>query len=157
MKTKLAPARHSGFTFIEALMTIAILGIMSALIVTAFSSAAADTNRIVSRQQQAALQNALNSWINGESNRTVASTTTATIFKNKTIEEIRAAYNGSATSLARLNLVSGYLDSVSASMFTAATTNAAKIKSGSLSSTKQYLSLPDWTAGNYPQVLLLAE
>ena len=150
-------ARRDGFTFIEALMTIAIMGIMAALIVSAFSNAAADSNRIVSRQQQAALQSALNSWINGESNRVNVINATTGSAKLRTIEEIRAAYNGSLTSLARLNLVAGYLDAVSANMFTSATANPAKIKSDSLNSTKQYISMPDWVTDDYPKVLLLAE
>jgi prepilin-type N-terminal cleavage/methylation domain-containing protein len=150
-------ARRDGFTFIEALMTIAIMGIMAALIVSAFSNAAADSNRIVSRQQQAAIQSALNSWINGESNRVNVINATTGSAKLRTIEEIRADYNGRLTSLARLNLVAGYLDSVSANMFTSATANAAKIKSDSLISTKQYISMPDWVSDDYPKVLLLAD
>ena len=51
-------------------MTIAILGIMATLVVSAFSNAGTDSARIVSRQQQASLQGALNAWVNGETNRT---------------------------------------------------------------------------------------
>ena len=149
--------RRDGFTFIEALMTIAIMGIMAALIVSAFSNAAADSNRVVCRQQQAAVQAAINAWVNGDSNRVNTINAATGTAKLRTVEEIRTDYNSRLTSLARLNLIATYLDTVSATMFTSATSNSAKIKSDSLNSTKQYLSLPDWASGNYPQVLLLAE
>ncbi|MFZ4763520.1 MAG: type II secretion system protein, partial [Roseimicrobium sp.] len=103
--------RASGFTLIEALMTVAILGIMAAVLVSAFSNTSTDTNRMVARQQQAAIQAALNSWVNGESNRANVINATTGTAKLRTIEEIRTTYNAVVTSSARLALISGYLDS----------------------------------------------
>jgi prepilin-type N-terminal cleavage/methylation domain-containing protein len=146
-----------GFTFIEALMTIAILGIMAAVLVSAFSSAATDASRMIARQQQAAIQAAVNSWVNGDSNRVNVVNATTGTGKLRTVEEIRADYNSRLTSLARLNLVAGYLDSPTVAHLTSSTVNSGKIKSEALTATKQFISLPDWTATGYPQVLLTAE
>lgn len=151
------PRRHHGFTFIEALMTIAILGIMAAVLVSAFSSAATDASRMIARQQQAAVQAAVNAWVNGENNRVNVINATTGTAKLRTVEEIRADYNSRLTSLARLNLVAAYMDTTTVSHLTSSTTNSGKIKSEALSATKQYISMPDWAANSYPQVLLNAE
>ena len=157
MNIRVTANRHQGFTFIEALMTIAILGIMAAVLVSAFSSAAADASRMIARQQQAAVQAAVNAWVNGEGNRVDVINATTGTAKMRTIEEIRTDYNSKASSKARLDLVAAYLDTTSAGHFNSYTTNSAKIKSEALSVTKQYISMPDWAANSYPQVLLVAE
>ena len=157
MKTPLSRSRTAGFTFIEALVTIAILGVMAAILVSAFSSAATDASRMISRQQQAALQGAVNAWVNGDDNRANVINATTGTAKLRTVEEIRTAYNGLANSLARLNLIAAYLDDATKNHFISYTTNSSKIKSEALNSTKQYLSLPNWAANSYPQVLLLSE
>ncbi|MGZ9159463.1 MAG: type II secretion system protein [Nitrospira sp.] len=146
----------AGFTLVEALITIAIIGIMAAMLVSAFSSTAQDTSKMVARQQQAALQSALNEWVNGEGNRSTVINATAGTAKMKTIEEIRTTYNAAATTLARYTLIQSYLDDVSKGHFNSYS-EAAKIKSAALKTTKQYLSLPDWAVNSYPQVVLNAE
>lgn len=157
MKIYFNRTNASGFSFIELMVTIAILGVMAALVISAFSSTATDTNKIVARQQQAALQEAVNAWLNGSSNRMIASTGTSTILKNTTLAEIQTAYNAQTTSLARLNLVIGYLDSTTASMFTTSTiaSTPSQVLSPALILVQKYLSLPNWTNGSYPQVQLL--
>ena len=156
MKSNLSQAKiNRGFTFIEALVTIAILSVMAALLVSAFSNAASDTNRIVARQQQVAVQQAVNAWVNGEANRvTVLSSGNGII---KTVEQIRTDYNQVLTSLARFNLISGYLDSTIVSQMTdpTVTTNTGKIKSNALVATKQHLEMPTWASGDFPQVNLV--
>jgi hypothetical protein len=140
-------------------MTIAILGIMAAVLVSAFSSTATDASRMIARQQQAAVQAAVNAWVNGESNRVNVINPTTGTAKLKTIEEIRTAYNSSATSVGRLNLVGEYLDGTTLQHLTDKeyTTSDARVKSEALSSSKQYITLPDWAANSYPQVVLNKE
>ena len=156
MKPNLSPRSIRGFTFIEMLMTIAILGVMAAVIVSAFSNAGTDSARIMARQQQAAVQAAVNAWVNGDGNRTDVINATTGTGKLRTLSEIQATYNAATTSLARLTLVSGYLDANTASYLTSSTTDATKVTSDALKTSKQYLSLPDWTTTSvYPQVALL--
>jgi len=157
MKTTFHHNSSKGFSFVELMMTLAILSVMASLIIGAFSNAASDTNRIVSRQQQAAVQAALNAWINSDTNRVDVINATTGSAKIRTLEEIRTDYNSRSTSLARLNLIGSYLDSLSASEFYSNTINSGKIKSQALTSSKQYLSLPDWASGNFPQVQLLPD
>jgi hypothetical protein len=130
---------------------------MAAMLVSAFSSTAQDTSRMVARQQQAALQSALNSWVNGEGNRAVTINATTGTAKVKTIEEIRTDYNAQTSTFARYSLVESYLDDATKGHFASYTSDSGKIKSAALKSTNQYLSMPDWTANSYPQVLLVAE
>ncbi len=145
--------RPAGFTFIEALMTIAILGIMATLVVSAFSNAGTDSARIVSRQQQASLQGALNAWVNGESNRTDVISATLGTGRPRTIAQIQTAYNAVSGNLARLNLIASYLDSNTVDYFTSYS-SASQIKSDALNTTKQYIAFPDWASDSYPQVTL---
>lgn len=144
----------SGFTFVEALMTIAILGIMAAVLISAFSSTAQDSNRMIARQQQAAVQAAVNCWVNGDSNRVNTINATTGTAKLRTIEEIRADWNSRVTSLARLNVVAPYLDPTTVEHLTDRTVNTGRIKSDALSATKQHLALPDWAANSFPKVEL---
>ncbi len=147
---------EAGFTLIEALMTVAIIGIMAALVISAFSSASSDSNRIVARQQQAALQAAVMSWVNGDANRVDVINATTGDGKMRTIAEIQTNYNSVLTSLARMNLVSGYMDSTTASMFVTYTTNSSKIATGALNSINQHLEMPNWVTGSYPQVNMVS-
>lgn len=157
MHSKMPPSNATGFTLVEALVTIAILSIMAGVLISAFSNATTDASRMISRQQQAALQGAVNAWVNGDSNRVNVIDASAGTGKLRTVEEIRTDYNNRVTSLARLNLISAYLDDPTKNHFFDYTVNSDKIKSEALSATKQYISLPAWASSTYPQVLLLAE
>lgn len=157
MKAPVKSHLTQGFTFVEALMTIAILGVMAAVLISAFSSAATDASRMIARQQQAAIQAAVNAWVNGDSNRVNVINATAGTGKLRTVEEIRADYNSRLTSLARLNLIAGYLDDTTKNHLFSYTTNSGKIKSEALTATKQYIALPDWASGDYPKATLTAE
>lgn len=154
-------SHRSGFTFVEAVFTIAIIGIMAALAITAISNAARDSYRVVARQQQAAVQNALNAWVMAQ----LRVTNTAGV---KSLETVRLEYNAIPTSSARFALLTpnststdpnkraGYLDSTITDHFRVFTGGSAeKIKSQALSGSYQYLSLPTWVQGEEPKVELL--
>lgn len=138
----------AGFTFVEALVTIAILGIMASILIGAFSSVSADANKTIARQQQAAIQSAVISWVNGDSNRMTGT-------KPKTVEEIRTDYNSRGHSKARLQLVGAYLDADTLDHLVNSTVNTGKIKSDALFGIQHYIALPDWTTTDgYPKVTL---
>src|SRR5690349_12282009 len=94
----LTPSRRSGFTFIELVIVIAIIGIMSLIAISHYSNVSGDAREIVARQQQAALQGAVNAWVTGQ------------LSNSTTVSQVRSTYNALATSKARLDLVADYLD-----------------------------------------------
>ena len=110
---------NRAFTMVEMLIVIAVIGIMSALVITSFSNAAQDTRRVVARQQQAAVQNAVNAWVNGVS-------------QTQGLAEARRLYNLAGTSVGRLQLVNTYLDDTTLSHFLANTTVNNEVRSAAL-------------------------
>lgn len=135
--------RVSAFTLVEALITIAIIGVLASLVINAFSNAATDSRRVIARQQQAVVQSAVNNWISSQ------------LTSARTIEQVRGDYNTTGgvarTPLQRLQLVSGYLDdSTYQHLLENSTDN--QLRSQALIKTSQYLDLPAWGAGSYPKV-----
>ncbi len=131
------------FTLIEMLIVIAVIGIMSALVISAFTGAAQDTRKVIARQQQASVQNAVNAWVNKTSSAVGVGLSGA-----------RAAYNAEDTALKKLVLVGNYLDDSTLEHLTTTTTDNNKIQSQALKKIDQYLELTDWDATSYPKVEL---
>jgi|GEM_PF-678410 len=158
------------FTFVEAVFTIAIIGIMAALAVSAISNGARDANRIVARQQQAAVQEAVNAWVMSQSRvrSTVNGEETAQI---QTLSAIRTIYNALPTTSARFeklrpdlqnpdpNKRAGFLDSATIEHFDEYKDKAGtdKLISAALYGAKQYLTLPAWQDNDMPRVELVNE
>jgi len=140
-----APSRSTrrAFTMVEMLIVIAVIGIMSALVISAFSNAAQDTRRVIARQQQASVQNAVNAWVNSTS-------------QQAGLAEARRLYNLAGSSKGRLQLVGGYLDDSTLSHFLnpSNTTNNSEVRSAALKKTNQYIFLGEWNANSYPKVEL---
>lgn len=155
MKISPSRAQHvTGFSLVEAIFTIAIIGIMSSIVVAAISNASRDANRIVARQQQATLNGALNAWVIGSMR--VESGVQAGQLRG--IEDVRAQYNSSSTSLARLLLISptvgeGYLDEATREHFVEHSTNN-RIESSALKNAQQFITLPTWQTGEFPKAML---
>ncbi len=155
MKPAVLSSKSSkAFTLIEILVVIAVIGIMSALVVSAFTGAAQDTRRVIARQQQLAIQNAVNTWVNAESSKPGVG-----------IIGAKTAYNNAGNSLARLQLVGGnpgggvegYLENSTAQHLIDMTTrggNSNQIRSAALTKTQQWIVLTDWNNGSYPKVNL---
>lgn len=150
------------FTFVEATFTIAIVGIMSALAISAISNGARDANRIVARQQQAAVNEALTTWV-------MSQTRVGNTAQMRSLAGLRTQYNALDTSLARFNLLvpnpassdvnlrNGFLDKSTSDHFLEYTTNSARLQSKALKSSGLYLSLPVWQDGGFPMVELASE
>lgn len=146
---------RSAFSLVEALLTIGIMSILTGLVITAVSNASRDASRMVAKQQQSAVQAAANAWMSSQMrDENPASVTRGQV---RSLEAIRTIYNSYSTSLARLNVISRYLDDATASHLISSTTNSDKIKSDALSNARQYLSLGTWTSGGYPKVDLVSE
>ncbi|HYF34433.1 MAG TPA: type II secretion system protein, partial [Prosthecobacter sp.] len=90
----LRASRRRAFTFIEAIFTVAIIGIMASLVVSAISNASRDANRIVARQQQAAINEALQAWV-------MSQTRVGNTAQIQSVNNIRKTYNSLNTSTAR--------------------------------------------------------
>lgn len=160
MKRSLTAA---GFTFVEAIFTIAIIGIMAGLAMSAISNLSQDTNRIVARQQQAAVQEALTAWVMSQ---TRVSSTSAQV---QSISNVRAIYNALGSTGERFEKLkpnsgatdvdarAGFLDQATVDHFADFTTNADRLKTAALDAMKQYLILPNWEEGSFPKAELVNE
>ncbi len=152
-----------GFSFIEAIFTIAIIGIMASLVVSAISNASRDAHRVIARQQQGVVQEALTSWV-------MAQTRVGTTAQIRSLDNVRTNYNLLGTTTARFNLLvpnpassdpnarAGYIDQITADHildYTGASTD--KLKTAALENSKQYLSLGTWQSGDFPRVDLVVE
>jgi type II secretory pathway pseudopilin PulG len=158
--TPVRPAR--AFTFVEAIFTIAVIGIMSTLALSAISNGARDASRIVARQQQAALGEALTSWV-------MAQTRVGNTAQLRSLKSLRNEYNTLGTTSARFNLLvpnpsssdvnvrNGYVDQSTADHFLEYSTGTDRLYTKALKSGKQYLSLPTWVDGSFPTVELVNE
>ena len=139
-----------GFSLVEALLTIAIMSVLSSLVVGVVSNASKDASRMMARQQQGAVQSAVSAWIASQ----MRDSSTGQV---KSLESIRGDYNSRSTSLARLNLAAPFLDDTTANHFTSTTTNSANIKSDALNIANQHLELPAWDSGGYAKVNLVSD
>ncbi len=149
-------ATRAAFSLIEMLMVIAIIAVMAALVINAFSNASADARDVLARQQQAAIQSAVNNWVSQK------------VMGNFPVHSAKELYNYKSvgvknTSLERLALVKDYLDADTYNHFVTYTADAAKVRSASMKKIHKYLGLSDWpdvTASNkapYPKVELFSE
>ena len=162
MKSTHRQSRRNGFSFVEAIFTIAIIGIMSSLVVAAISNASRDAHRVMARQQQAAVNSALTAWV-------MAQTRVGSTAQVRGMESVRTTYNALPTSSARFNLLvpnpaspdpsvrAGFLDQTTADHFLDYTTGTDRLKTAAMDNAKQYLSLPTWQSGDFPRVELVNE
>jgi type II secretory pathway pseudopilin PulG len=157
------------FTFVEAIFTIAIIGIMSALALSAISNGARDANRIVARQQQAALQEAVNAWVMNQMRQTVIDSTGRQVAQLRSLNSVRASYNSLTTTSARFNLLvpnaastdpnarNGYIDRSTADHFFEYTSSTDRLYTAALKGVKMHLTLPMWQFESYPTVEMVAD
>jgi prepilin-type N-terminal cleavage/methylation domain-containing protein len=136
---------NKAFTLVELLLVIAIIGIMSALIITSVTNAAQDSRSVVARQQQVTLQDALNAWVARSSSGT------------NTIATARSLYSGAGTASAKLALLSPYLHPETYSHFTNYSTSS-QVRSEAMVKSGSYLQFSTWgtnASNSYPSVQML--
>jgi type II secretory pathway pseudopilin PulG len=165
MNMKIRKQRRAGFSFVEAIFTIAIIGIMSSIVVAAISNASRDAHRVLARQQQASVQSALTAWVMAQMR--VRDLTQRETAQFRSLESVRTSYNALSSSQLRFkqltpnpaspdpNLRVGFLDQTTADHFTEYTSNPNQLQTASLYNAQQYLSLPDWQSGDFPHVDLV--
>lgn len=136
--------KQAGFTFVELVIVIAVVGIMSALAIGSFSEGASDAREIVARQQQAAIQSAVNAWVASE------------LTSRNTVADVRSDYNSATTSEARLNKVRAYLDQETYDHIfeNDQVQPSDEISTSATRRLDWHIALPAWAAGSYPQVRL---
>ena len=137
MKAIQLTRRQQGFSFVEAIFTIAIIGIMSSLVVAAISNASRDAHRVMARQQQAAVNSALTAWV-------MAQTRVGSTAQVRSMESVRTTYNALPTTSARFNLLvpnpaspdpsvrAGFLDQTTADHFLDYTTGTDRLKTAAM-------------------------
>lgn len=139
LSSKFSQRKEKAFTLIELLLVIAIIGVMSSLIITTVANASQDARMVVARQQQVALQDALNAWI------------AATTSGGNTLQTARTTYAGASTSLAKLALLTNYLHSETYSHLTDYS-SSDQIKSEAMTKAGVHLRFSSWATTNYPIV-----
>lgn len=156
MRCRPARLRESGFSFVEAIFTIAIIGIMSSLVVAAISNASRDAHRVMARQQQAAVQSAVTAWV-------MAQTRVGSTAQYRNLESLRSYYNSLGTTRARfellrpnptspdLSLRAGFLDQTTVDHFDDYMFSSDRLQTGALDNAGQYLTLPTWQSGDFPR------
>ncbi len=140
---------NRAFTLVEMLLVVAIISILAAMAISNFSNASKDTREVVSRQQLAVVQEAVNQWVNREIGRVTTSGGTG-----KTVGQVMTAYNAAATASARYALFENYLDEATRTSLTV-DNSAGKITTQSMRDVGRYLTLPAWSSNSYPKVQLL--
>ena len=149
---------------------LAIISVMAALVINAFSNATQDSRNVVARQQQASIQSALSSWVNSHVGHVVGYDTDSDGVEencNFTVGLTRNLYNfrtnwwtnspsNPRTSKQRIDLIVPYLDESTREHFTENTPGSedTNITSAAMRKTGTSISLPTWAAGDreYPRV-----
>jgi len=132
---------RAGFTLIELLLVIAIIGIMSALVLTAIGNAAQDSRNVIARQQQVVIQEALSAWISSASSGTNG------------LQSARAVYAGASSDIAKLALIQNYLGGDTYGHFT--NSSSGTLRSDAMAKIGASLQFSTWTTSNYPAVELI--
>lgn len=180
MTTQRFQRTNKAFSLIEVLLVLAIISIMAALVINAFSNASQDSRNVMARQQQATLQSALNNWVSAQiGGAEFPDSANPTKRYDRTVSYVRNKYNYASnwwaadpvaagaslrTTRQRADLIADYLDDDTVQHFVDNSpdpgTDATLIRSSAMKKTGQFLQLGDWPAPTatqrnpYPKVEL---
>lgn len=130
---------QKGFSLVEMLVTIAVIGVLTGLVITSISNASGDARMVTARQQQAVLQGALNNWIAASSTGTNSLTTVLT------------TYGNASGASGKLALLQNYLQAGTYAEFTANSVSN-RVQTDAMKKAGVYLEFSAWTTANYPMV-----
>jgi prepilin-type N-terminal cleavage/methylation domain-containing protein len=128
------PTKVAGLSLIELLIVIAVLAVLATLLIPYISPMQRNTQEIVARQQQAALQVALGNWISAASSQPGG------------LAGARSAYGGAGS---KLTLLQNYLQPAT---YAALTESGNSVTSAALSGAGARLQFSDWGIGGTPTV-----
>lgn len=126
--------RRSGFSLLEMLIVVVILGTMAALLIPYVSPLRGSASVQVARQQQAELQTALGAWIASASAGTGG------------LAAARTAYNGAGN---KLTLLEGYLQPSTYASFRG---GSGGVTSDALDEAGAVLQFSSWAVDSSPSV-----
>ena len=132
---------RKAFSLVELLVTIVILSVLASMVVTAVSNASVDSSRVVARQQQASVQQALSAWVLAESST-----------PGKSLTSVRSELTSAGNNKERFDLIATYLDPETRAEFDENTTNTARLQSKALARAGQYLYIT--VQDGYPTVAM---
>lgn len=133
-KTFRIPSRQTGFSLVEMLVVVAILGVLAALVMPTVSPLRGSASTQIARQQQAELQTALGSWIAAQS------------AGSGSLAAARTAYNGAGN---KLSLLQNYLQPATYSAFSG---SGSSVSSEALRTAGATLQFSSWGVGGAPTV-----
>lgn len=124
-----------GFSLVEILLVVAVIGILSGVAMTYVGGASENSRNLVARQQQVQLQTALDAWITAKASGTAG------------LAAAKAAYSTDAGAM--LTELAPYLREP----------GIFRIESGGVSSSAlagigRTLQFSSWSEGSYPKVLM---
>jgi prepilin-type N-terminal cleavage/methylation domain-containing protein len=125
---------QKGFSLVEALVVIAVIGIVSALVLPQVMNVQRSASVSLGRQQQAELQTALGNWIVAKSSGPGG------------LAAARNSYNSAGT---KLGLLQNYLQE---GTYAALSGSGSKVTSAALTASGASLQFSSWSVGGSPSV-----
>ncbi len=139
---KIGSTTFRAFSLIELIIVIAIIGVMASMVVASFANATQDARGVVVKQQQAVLQEALNTWVSKASSVT----------GRGSLDAARSFYEAQTTVAQKVALIEPYISKSTKDQLKAHATIGDALNTDAMEKTGKYVTFSTWTAGSYPKV-----